>query len=1073
MVSGRSDKCGGEYQKMKKGDKWKKVLGVIVILAIIVAVFSGAVSAEDVSRGLKQSVVDKAPSKDNTILDEEYGVVPAEDVSEGLNESVEDAEIQTAFAEDKIQSLNSQTEIFVGQGFDKCEIPTLSQMQNWITNSPYGAVNLYIGGSCRSCPNSALTASYVSQLSQQGWKFIPTWVGPQSACWGGSCGSISNDPATAYNQGISEANAAIGVAIDLGLALADGSGTIIYYDLEGYDTTNTACRNAAKSFISGWTAQLHARGSYAGVYGSACSSAISDFATISNIPDAVWAAHWLTPYQYRPDATVWDVACLSNGLWVDHQRIRQYAGGHGETWGSVTLIIDCNVIDGIVASVGDKFNIGDTVRVTTNLNVRTGPGTSYPEITDPDYPGYAPAGTIGTVLSGPSSADSFIWWEVNYGPGLYSGWSVEGGLEKVDDNIRPTVDAFSVTPASVTLGDSFTVSYTVSDTGGSGLKQVELWRKGTGSWEQIDVTSLVGEGDGPYSNSFYDAPTSVGTYLYGIHVQDIAGNEGLEPDPPGPIEVEVTPVNQPPTLSNGYVTPASGDTSTTFDYYVTYTDSDGDAPTTKYVYVDGSPHMMTMVSGSYTSGATFKYSTTLSAGSHNYYFYFDDGHSHTKRLPTSGTYSGPTVCGNMGVNPTTWSPPTLNCGESDSQIVTVSATGGTVEGVTVSKISGETWLSLSQTNLGDIPSGSSETFTMTAAPPSETSGDFTYTVRVSNTCGSPSSRDVTGTIHVECPDTTPPSAVTDLATIDPTSNSIKLTWTAPGDDGNTGTATTYDIRYLEGTSITESEWASAIQCTDEPSPNPAGSAEAFVETGLSPDTTYYFALKTADEVPNWSPISNSPSGTTEPGEVSIISIDPSSSKISAGSTTKINLTLDKAPNGLSGYNLTVSLSKVTVAEIVSVSFPSWATLHDNSTLPAGSIWMKAADLSDQVKSGATDINLGTLTLRGDNQGTSDIVITVTKMDDDNGYPINPNTISGQIEVTSVIPIPGHTNPPTDPDSDGLYEDLNGNGMKDFDDVVQFFKYMEWIEDNEPIACFDFNGNGLIDFADIVTLFKEV
>ena len=117
------------------------------------------------------------------------------------------------------------------------------------------------------------------------------------------------------------------------------------------------------------------------------------------------------------------------------------------------------------------------------------------------------------------------------------------------------------------------------------------------------------------------------------------------------------------------------------------------------------------------------------------------------------------------------------------------------------------------------------------------------------------------------PDSTPPSAVTDLSTINPTSNSIKLTWTAPGDDGNTGTATTYDIRYLEGTPITESDWASAIQCTDEPSPNPAGSAEAFVVTGLSPDTTYYFALKTADEVPNWSPISNSPSGKTEPEEL--------------------------------------------------------------------------------------------------------------------------------------------------------------------------------------------------------------
>jgi V8-like Glu-specific endopeptidase len=104
-------------------------------------------------------------------------------------------------------------------------------------------------------------------------------------------------------------------------------------------------------------------------------------------------------------------------------------------------------------------------------------------------------------------------------------------------------------------------------------------------------------------------------------------------------------------------------------------------------------------------------------------------------------------CGNMDVNPTSWSP-TIFCGNSDSETVTVSATGGIVKGVTVSKVSGPTWLSVSPTNLGDIASGSSKTFTMTASPPAGTSGDFPYTVRVSNTCGSPSSRDVIGTIHV-------------------------------------------------------------------------------------------------------------------------------------------------------------------------------------------------------------------------------------------------------------------------------------------------------------------------------------
>lgn len=105
-----------------------------------------------------------------------------------------------------------RTSIFMGQGFDKCEIPSLSELQTWKANSPYQVVNLYIGGSRRSCPNTALTAAYLAQLSQQGWKFIPTWVGPQCLY-----DDISDDLTTAYNQGVAEANAAIAVAANLAL----------------------------------------------------------------------------------------------------------------------------------------------------------------------------------------------------------------------------------------------------------------------------------------------------------------------------------------------------------------------------------------------------------------------------------------------------------------------------------------------------------------------------------------------------------------------------------------------------------------------------------------------------------------------------------------------------------------------------------------------------------------------------------------------------------------------------------------------------------------------------------------
>ena len=76
-------------------------------------------------------------------------------------------------------------------------------------------------------------------------------------------------------------------------------------------------------------------------------------------------------------------------------------------------------------------------------------------------------------------------------------------------------------------------------------------------------------------------------------------------------------------------------------------------------------------------------------------------------------------------------------------------------------------------------------------------------------------------------------------------------------------------------------------------------------------------------------------------------------------------------------------------------------------------------------------------------------------------------------VQQPVVLPGMTNPPTDPDGDGLYEDLNGNGRADFSDIGLYFSRMEWIIENEPVPLFDYNGNGRIDFNDIVTQFEEL
>ena len=100
-----------------------------------------------------------------------------------------------------------------------------------------------------------------------------------------------------------------------------------------------------------------------------------------------------------------------------------------------------------------------------------------------------------------------------------------------------------------------------------------------------------------------------------------------------------------------------------------------------------------------------------------------------------------------------------------------------------------------------------------------------------------------------------PAEVDDLRAIAINETDILLTWTAPGDDGYLGTASQYDIRY-DRVRVTPFAFSVATEVTGEPAPKPAGQTDSCVVSGIDPDQNYYFALRTADELPSWSRVSN-------------------------------------------------------------------------------------------------------------------------------------------------------------------------------------------------------------------------
>ncbi len=146
-------------------------------------------------------------------------------------------------------------------------------------------------------------------------------------------------------------------------------------------------------------------------------------------------------------------------------------------------------------------------------------------------------------------------------------------------------------------------------------------------------------------------------------------------------------------------------------------------------------------------------------------------------------------------------------------------------------------------------------------------------------------------------DATPPAAITDLSAGTPTQTSIPLTWAAPGDDGNSGTASSYDIRYSTAL-ITNANWASATQVTGEPTAQVAGTAQNYTVTGLASGQTYYFAIKTTDEVPNTSALSNVLSRATV---APVVNFSPATQSAGeAAGTASVTVSLSNAAAQASG-----------------------------------------------------------------------------------------------------------------------------------------------------------------------------
>lgn len=252
---------------------------------------------------------------------------------------------------------------FTGYGFDQCLAPTQAKMDAWMEHSPFLAVGIYISGNSRACrdqPN--LTSAWVSRQLSRGWRLLPITLGPQASCssrypkYGARIdptisADATNDYAKARAQGKLEAERAVAAAKAIGIVAR----STLFYDLEAFDITVRSCKASAIRFVHAWSKRLHELGYKSGFYSSAGSGIkLMDYVKRYYserfvLPDTLWIARW----DGKADTSV-STDYLSSKAWLPGGRLKQYQGGHNETWGGVTINIDRNYLDLGTGSVAPR-----------------------------------------------------------------------------------------------------------------------------------------------------------------------------------------------------------------------------------------------------------------------------------------------------------------------------------------------------------------------------------------------------------------------------------------------------------------------------------------------------------------------------------------------------------------------------------------------------------------------------------------------------------------------------------------------------------------------------------------------
>ncbi|WP_159077038.1 dockerin type I domain-containing protein [Halococcoides cellulosivorans] len=171
------------------------------------------------------------------------------------------------------------------------------------------------------------------------------------------------------------------------------------------------------------------------------------------------------------------------------------------------------------------------------------------------------------------------------------------------------------------------------------------------------------------------------------------------------------------------------------------------------------------------------------------------------------------------------------------------------------------------------------------------------------------------------------------------------------------------------------------------------------------------------------------------------------------------------------------LESVTVA----VSNPCVATITDGDVRQdiEGSVTVDDRTATITVDESVPDADstgtLGWVTVAGQRAGFTGIEVVDVSMATESTVLTNGDMMSVYHDLSEYVDaaptIDGAR--PTDPDDDGLYEDLTGDGRVNFPDVNTLFQHTDESVVQNNVELFDYNDDGNVNDIDVLALFESV